>query len=167
MSNRLRKVMSGVVVVAVGAWAWVQSGQAVSPQGGPDLKSQLTSADRAFAKATAEKGLDGWMGFMADDAVRISPLGGKAHAGKAAVRELDAAMFADPKRRLVWEPTDAGAFADGKHGFTTGRARMLVRNQDGSDQVQWTGVYVTWWRKGDDGQWKVILDTGALDQPKK
>src|SRR5262249_35259456 len=108
----------------------------------------------------------GWMSFMADDAVRVVPLGGKAHIGKAAVKELDAALFADPKRKLVWEPTDAGGFADGKHGFTTGRWKAVARNDKGEETVVLTGAYVTWWRK-DDGRWKVILDTGAAAPPKK
>ena len=61
---------------------------------------------------------------------------------------------------------DGGAFADGKHGFTTGRSRS-VQMTDAGEEVRWTGAYVTWWRKGDDGKWKVILDTGAADPPKK
>src|SRR5207253_2583641 len=101
------------------------------------------------------------------DAVRVSPLGGKAHVGTAAVRKLDAEMFADAKRKLAWEPADAGAFTDGKHGFTTGRYKALAKNDKGEDEVRGTGAYVTVWRKGDDGRWKVILDTGAPDAPKK
>jgi ketosteroid isomerase-like protein len=124
------------------------------------------NADRAFAKATAEKGLEGWLSFMTEDAVRVSPLGGKAHVGKAAVRALDKALFADPKRRLVWEPTDAGVFADRKHGFSTGRFRMAARKGDGVEDGPWTGSYVTWWRR-ENGRWRVILDTGAPDAPKQ
>src|SRR5262245_51579004 len=167
MSARLFSGVLMIAVVALCGWALARQEKPAQPKGKDDAKTELMDADRAFAKATAEKGIDGWMSFMADDAVRIAPLGGKAHVGKAAVRELDAAMFADPKRKLVWEPTDGGAFADGKHGFTTGRSKVLARNDKGEEEVLRTGAYVTWWRKGDDGRWKVILDTGALDQPKK
>lgn len=155
-----------VVAVAAGVcgWAFATSQQPPAPKA--DAKTELMDADRAFAKATGEKGIDGWMSFMADDAVRVQPLGGKATVGKAAVRELDAVMFKDPKRKLLWEPTDGGAFADGKHGFTTGRSRS-VQVTDKGEEVRWTGAYVTWWRRGDDGKWKVILDTGAADPPKK
>jgi ketosteroid isomerase-like protein len=131
-----------------------------------DAKKQLMDADRAFAKEAAAKGLDGWMSVMADDAVRIQPLGGKAFRGKAAVRELDQAIFADPKKQLVWEPTDGGAFADGKHGFTTGISKFIERTADGKESILSTGRYVTWWRKDDQGVWKVILDTG-VSEPKK
>ncbi len=147
--------------IGVGGWAVAQREQPKA-----DAKTKLLDADRAFAKATAEKGLDGWLSYMTDDAVRISPLGSKAHVGKAAIKELDAALFADPKRQLVWEPADGGDFADGKHGFTTGKFKILSKSVEGKEDVQRTGAYVTWWRMGDDGRWKVILDTGAFDPPK-
>jgi ketosteroid isomerase-like protein len=166
MSSHLTLIVAAGAAAVCG-WAFAASQQPPAAKAAPDAKTELMDADRAFAKAAADKGLDGWMSFMADDAVRVQPLGGKAFVGKAAVRELDAEMFKDPKRKLVWEPTDGGAFADGKHGFTTGRYKVVVRTDDGKDEVRSTGAYVSWWRKGDDGQWKVILDTGAADPPKK
>ena len=123
-------------------------------------KAALLDADRAFAKATAERRLDGWMEFYADDAVRITPLGGKATIGRKAIRELDARLFADPSTRLVWEPTDGGAYPDGKVGFTTGKAKIVAKDAAGEDEVKFEGAYVTLWRKESSG-WKVILDTGA------
>jgi ketosteroid isomerase-like protein len=132
-----------------------------------DVREDLLAADREFAKAAAEKGLDGWMSVMAEDAVRIAPIGGKAVIGTKAVRELDAGLFADPKKKLVWEPMDGGSFADGTHGFTTGKAKFVTAGADGKEESTWTGSYVTVWRKGTDGKWKVILDTGAADPPKK
>ncbi|MFO0849434.1 MAG: DUF4440 domain-containing protein [Gemmataceae bacterium] len=151
---------AAVALALAAGWAVARSDR--SPDAArPDLKAELMAADRAFAKVTAEKGLDGWLSAFADDAVRVAPLGGKAHVGKAAVKELDAKLFADPARRLVWEPTDAGAFADPNYGFTTGRAKFLAKQADGTEQVVGTTAYVTWWRKDASGTWKVILDTGA------
>ena len=123
-------------------------------------------ADRAFAKATAERRLDGWMDFYAEDAVRITPLGGKATFGHKAIRDLDARLFADASTRLVWEPTDGGAYGDGKLGFTTGRAKILAKGAGGDDEVRFEGAYVTIWRN-DGGKWKVILDTGAAVKPQE
>lgn len=120
------------------------------------LKTALMDADRAFAKATAERRLDGWMDFYTDDAVRITPLGGKATIGRKAIRELDKNLFADADTRLVWEPTDGGAYPDGKLGFTTGKAKILGKD----DKALFEGAYVTLWRREANG-WKVILDTGA------
>ena len=95
------------------------------------------------------------MEFYADDAVRLR-MGRTTVQGLDAVRAYDAGLFADATTRLVWEPTDAGAFADGRHGFTTGRSALLSASGD----TLYAGVYVSMWRL-DGGRWRVILDTGA------
>lgn len=134
-----------------------------------DARAELLAADRAFAKAAAERGLDGWMSFMTDDVARVTKIGEKIISGKEAVRKADARVFADPKRKLVWDPVDAHVFADGKTGLTSGRYRMLG-TENGKETVLSSGGYVTGWRKDANGQWKVNFDTGTPDsaqQPKK
>lgn len=79
---------------------------------------------------------------------------------KDAVRKVDAPFFSDPKRKLIWEPVDANAYAGGKTGLTTGRYKML---SEGEKAIA-SGAYVTGWRKEASGQWKVIFDTGVPDQ---
>lgn len=128
------------------------------------VKDELLAADRAFAKAAAEKGLDGWMSFMAEDVAKVARPGQKILSGKEAIRKQDEPIFADPNRRLVWEPVDAHAFADGKTGLTSGRYRV-VGMEDGKEKVFSTGGYITWWRKSAQHQWQVIFDTGAPDRP--
>lgn len=124
-------------------------------------RAALMAADRAFAAETAGRGLDGWMAHYAADAVRLH-MGGPVVQGLDAIRAFDAALFADPTARLTWEPTDGGAFGDGRHGFTTGRS-ALVRLAGGAADTLYAGVYVTLWRLGPDGRWEVLLDTGAAD----
>ena len=131
--------------------------------GGDDVAAQLLQADRDFAAAAAARGLAGWLEFMADDVVRLPEMGAPAVCGKVAVAGLDARIFANPARRLVWQPTDAGAFADGAHGYTTGRAQVITSGADGTETVLYSGSYVTVWRRAPDGRWLVILDTGAED----
>jgi ketosteroid isomerase-like protein len=121
----------------------------------------LMAADRAFAEAAAKDRLDGWMRFFADDAVKFVFKGPLAR-GKAAVREVDAATFANPAVSLAWDPTDAGLFRDGGTGFTRGDYRVLRSDDTGQETVLSTGTYLTIWRLEDQG-WKVILDTGVPD----
>jgi ketosteroid isomerase-like protein len=116
-------------------------------------------ADRAFAAATAARGLEGWMEAYAPDAVRLR-MGGAAVQGLPAVRAYDADLFADPSARLEWAPTAAGVFADGRHGYTTGRSTM-VRLDGARADTLYRGVYITFWRLDPDGRWRVVLDTGA------
>lgn len=129
------------------------------------IETQLMEADREFARATAERGLDGWVGTMAPDVARIDLQGGVAR-GPEAVRIHDAPLFTDAATRLTWDPTDAGVFVDGRHGFTRGKYKVVRGGGDagGEPLTVGSGEYVTIWRR-DDGVWKVILDTGAPDPP--
>jgi len=130
------------------------------------VRADLLAADRAFAADTYARGLDGWMDHHAPDAVRLA-MGGTAADGSVvqgldAVRAYDAGLFTDPTTRLVWTPTEGGAFADRSTGFTTGRSAMVRLRTDGAaPDTLFRGTYVTIWRRGVDGRWRVILDTGA------
>jgi len=121
-------------------------------------REALMAADRAFADSTAARGLDGWMSFFANDAVRLE-MGGPVARGLEAIRTSDSALMNDPDYLLTWAPTDAGVFDDGDHGFTTGHGELVRRNPPGD--TTWSGRYITIWRRGAGGQWQVILDTGS------
>jgi len=125
----------------------------------PNSTNDLMEADRAFARAAAERGIDGWMSFFTEDAARV--LGdGRVVVGLEQIRAVDSASFADPEIRLTWDPTDAGLFADGDHGFTKGRfAVVRVEAPDGTPPLS-EGAYLSIWRR-DAGTWKVILDTSV------
>jgi len=149
-------------VIALGLMAVLIAGAAQ----GVDLdpRDQLMAADRRFAAAVAEGGFEAWMSFMADDAVRLDSLGAVGVQGKDAIAKVDAALFADPHRLLTWEPRDGAAFAGGDLGYTTGHYRLIRRDDHGAEvETLGRGRYITWWRRGADGTWQVILDTGEAD----
>lgn len=125
---------------------------------GDAVAEQLIAADRAFAAATAERGLDGWLSYFAEDAVEFER-NGPASRGLDAIRERDAGMFEDGEVRLVWEPDDAGVFDDGLYGYTRGPYRVLDAT---SGEERGRGRYLTIWRREADG-FKVVLDTGTPD----
>jgi ketosteroid isomerase-like protein len=123
---------------------------------------ELFEADRAFARATAESRLDGWMSYFAEDAARLFP--GKVVRGLEDIRENDGALFGDETLDLRWDPTDAGLFKDSTHGFTTGRYELIKTAPGDSPAVVGHGTYFSIWRRDASG-WKVILDTGSADPP--
>ena len=161
-SLRIAKPLMSITIPFLVAWILT-----ADPPAKPDPKADMMAADRACAKITAEKGIDGWIGFLADDVAKVRKAGEKIVAGKDAIRKQDAPLFADAKRQLTWEPVDAHAFADGKSGFTSGRYKVVGKGEDGKEQVFATGGYITWWRKEADGKWKVIFDTGTPDADAK
>jgi len=130
-----------------------------------DLPQQLMQADRDFCEAVAAGGLEAWLDHMAPDAVRLPGLGDAAPIqGKAAIAAADGPLFADPARKLLWEPTSAAAFADGQLGYTTGTYRFVQFDAGGAEAaVLGQGRYLTWWGRDESGRWLVLLDTGEAD----
>ena len=122
--------------------------------------SLLMQADRDFAKATAEKGVDGWMSYMAPGAVL---LGAQPKTTPDAIR----ATMTDelqPGAHLTWEPAKADFIGDGDIGYTIGRFEFRATDKDGKT-INFKGSYMTTWQKQKDGSWKVIGDIGSPDKP--
>ncbi len=121
--------------------------------------SVLMQTDRDFAKATAAKRLDGWMLFMAPNAVllRAEPL-----VGLDLIKAGMAKDFNDPGFQLTWEPTKAEFVGNGPVGYTIGRYEAKFTGDDGKPHVA-HGSYMTTWRKQRDGSWKVAADIGSPD----
>jgi ketosteroid isomerase-like protein len=121
----------------------------------------LMDAERAFAKATAERGVDGWMEFMAPNAVELSdePL-----VGLDQMRAGMTKQFSTPGFKLTWEPTKAEFVGNGEVGFAVGRYELQFTGHDGKPQVR-KGSYLTTWQQQKDGSWKVVSDIGSPDPP--
>ena len=127
-----------------------------SPPPGEQL---LLDADRSFYRETAKRRLDGWMDYMADDAVLFSA---KPVVGKDAIRAFYEPAFADPDFSLSWQLTRAEMFPSGDTGYSTGRYELHAKDAKG-DKVVRHGSYLTVWKKQQDGSWKVVADGGAPD----
>ncbi len=125
----------------------------------PASEEVLLAADRAFAQETAQRRLEGWMAYMAADAVLFSA---KPVVGAEAIRAFYQPAFANPDFSLSWQPTRAEMFPSGDTGYTTGRYELHTKDKQGNKIVR-RGSYLTVWRKQADGSWKVIADGGAAD----
>ena len=119
----------------------------------------LMDAERAFAKATAERGVDGWMEFMAPNAVELSaePL-----VGLDQIRAGMSKQFGLPGFKITWEPTKAEFLGKGDAGYAVGRYEVRFNGEDGKPVVE-RGTYLTTWQKQRDGTWKVVFDIGSPD----
>ena len=117
----------------------------------------LIDAEHAFAKATAERGVDGWMEFMAPNAVVLAaePLVGLDQIRAGMGKPLNTPGF-----KLTWEPTKAEFLGKGDIGFVVGRWERHFNGDDGKPQVR-NGSYLTTWQQQKDGSWKVISDIGT------
>ena len=123
----------------------------------------LMDADRAFAKATAERGVDGWMEFMAPNAVDLT---GETLATPGQIRADMAQTLSLPGIRLTWEPIKAEFLGNGNVGYTVGHYEVRYQGDDGKPVVR-KGIYLTTWQEQKDGTWKVRADIGSPDPPAK
>lgn len=121
--------------------------------------SVLLDADRAFAADTADRGLDGWLAWFTEDAVKLANVG-EPHLGREAIAVADGPLFADVALRLRWEPDLGGWLVPGERGYTRGTWR-IVNIADGDVAVA-SGTYLTLWRLTADG-WRCELDFGVSD----
>ena len=122
----------------------------------------LMQAERAFAKATAERGVDGWMEFMAPNAVELEaePL-----VGLDQIRAGMTKQFRLPGFKITWEPAKAEFLGEGDKGFAVGRYEVRFTGDDGKLVVE-RGTYLTTWQLQKDGTWKVVSDIGSRDPQK-
>ena len=129
---------------------------------GADVQ-ELLKMEAAFDQATAERGLDGFMSFFAEDGAILVPNLGPVK-GKAAIRKIHERGFARPGFSLRWKPEFADISASGDLGYTYGPYTAKVTDADGKTVVS-TGRYCTIWKRQKDGSWKVALDMGVNDDP--
>ena len=121
-------------------------------------EASLMQADRDFADATHQRGIDGWMSFYARDAIRIRYRANMVK-GYDAVRAFDLPNISDTTYTLNWEPTDAYVFNGGTIGSTTGRYSVVSKKSETMGNELSRGRYVTMWRR-EGNRWLVIMDTG-------
>jgi ketosteroid isomerase-like protein len=122
-------------------------------------RQRLMDTDRAFARATAERGVEGWLDFHLATAQNI-PEAGPVAVGHEAIRESMTAFLADTTRAFMWEPVFADVSDDGTMGFTYGDWSVTLR---ATDSLELRGRYLTVWRK-DAGRWKVTADIGNTER---
>jgi len=135
-----------LILLFVAAVAW-----------GAEPKGVLLEADRAFDRATLERGLEGWMSWFADDA-RVNAKEGEI-VGREALRKFYAGMFAQKEFSIRWQPLHEEISKDGTFGYTYGVSQISFRDEKGELRKS-NGRYLTVWRKQKDG-WKVITDIGS------
>jgi ketosteroid isomerase-like protein len=126
-------------------------------------RDALLAADRAFDAATAEKKLEGFSSFLADNASTLRA-DRPVLQGKAAVQQEWKALLENKTISLRWQPISAEIAKSGDLGYTVG-SYTITRTDETGSAVVGTGKYLTVWRLQKDKSWKVEFDTGVPDTP--
>lgn len=128
-----------------------------------DEASLLLQLDCDFDKATAEKGVDGWVAYFAPNGSMLSDTS-KPTTGLAEIRAEMGPAFKDSTFSLRWHPTKAEIMIPGVIGYTVGRWERIHKNKEGK-WMKATGTYSTTWKKQPNASWKIVLDSGVSDGP--
>lgn len=126
----------------------------------PDHTADLKKADQDWAKATAARNLDQFMGFIGNDAY-MCDLSGKWMHGKDAIKADWTKALADPTFKLSWTVESAEVSKAGDMGYTRG---SFLGGQ-GNDTF--SGSYATVWKKDKDSKWRVAVDIASAAPPQK
>lgn len=100
--------------------------------------------------------LQAGINFWADDAVMLPP-DLPILDGKDAIREYIEGAAAIPGFKISWDPQSAHISESGDMAYMIERNVIEVDGPDG-DKIVTHGKVVTVWRKGDDGEWKNVVD---------
>jgi uncharacterized protein (TIGR02246 family) len=117
-----------------------------------DTVAELLKREEEFARATAERGLEGWLSFFAEDGAQLLP-NRPVVRGHAAIAEAMAAVFGDRSLRLSWEPVYAEVSRGDDLAFTYGDWRLMKEDED---RLLARGKFMTVWRRGRSGEWEVV-----------
>ena len=149
MRSKLLILILAVSTATMFAWNLQLQAQA----SGADM---LRNLEAEFERATAERGLDGFMSYFNDDSADL-PSGSNIVFGKDNIRKELEPWGADVS--LTWKPVKAGMAASGDLGYTFGNFVFKAKDKDGK-VVSHYGKYATVWKKQPDGSWKVAFDMG-------
>ena len=146
--------MNRTLLIALLALALAITGVFGKANAETDGAAKLRGLEAEFVKATAERGLDGFMSYFAEDASEVEN-GGEIVTGKANIRK----SLEPWDVNLTWTPVKAEMAAFGDLGYTFGNYVLKAKDKDGHPVVQY-GKYATVWKKQKDGSWKVVMDMG-------
>jgi ketosteroid isomerase-like protein len=114
------------------------------------IAADVKASEIAFASTMADRKLDKFADFVAEDAVFN---GRSAQIGRPAVIEAWRKFFDGPQAPFSWGPDAVAPTADGHYAISTG----LVHDPAGKVVGRFTSI----WRKDADGHWRVVADQGV------
>lgn len=120
------------------------------------LEAELRAAETAFAATMAARDFDGFMSFIAEDAVFVAD--GEPLRGKAEIAARWKPYFEASEAPFSWTPEHVHVLASG----TLGQSDGPVHDRTGAV----TGRFRSIWRQERLGVWHVVFDAGyASCQP--
>ena len=117
---------------------------------------ELFEVEKAFSIMSEEKGMvEAFNFFCHDEGVLLRannyPIVGKDSVSDALSNTPDS-LFT-----LTWKPSEARISEAGDLGYTYGIYTLSYKDDTSSSE---NGTYVTIWLKGEENNWRFVMDTG-------
>lgn len=125
-----------------------------SPASQADLRAQVMAAESAFAKTMADRDLNAFASFIADEAVFFA--GNTPLRGRNKVTGDWAKFFQGPQAPFSWEPDLVEVLDSGMLALSSGP----VRDPSGKVVARFNSI----WRREPSGRWLVVFDKGSPAQ---
>lgn len=145
-------VRMAALALAAGLCGW-----AAGARKGAADRAALLKMEADFARASAARGVEGWLSYFAPDAA-IFPPSADIVTGLPAIRAHYQKTGFTPAG-LSWTPVFAEASACGDLGYTFGNWEAVEKDAKGAP-VTYRGKFLTVWKRQADGSWKVAADIG-------
>ena len=147
----MRKVLYGVPLAVLLCFSFGFQSQTTM-----NVLEAIRKADGDWLKAVQSKDIAKVLSFYRDDAAWLlrdtAPI-----RGKEGIQSVWSGFFAMPGSWIQWEPTTANVSVSGDLGYSEGMYEMRYSDQQGKT-IDQKGSYVTIWKKGADGVWKLAVD---------
>jgi ketosteroid isomerase-like protein len=137
------------VVLAVAFASLLSIGPAFA-QSNAELEVQVRDAENAFARTMADRDLEAFASFVAEDAFFFGP---KGLRGKRAVVDAWSKFYEGKIAPFSWRAETVEVLDTGGLAFSSGP----VFDSKGIRTATFNSV----WRRVADGQWKVVFDKGT------
>ena len=147
MSRSFSVVLAALLMLAPGGTAMSDTGQI--------LQEQVRAAETAFARTMADRDLEAFGAFLAEEAVFFG--NNEVHRGKQAIIAAWSAYFTGTRAPFSWRPETVEVLATGALALSSGPVLDPEDNQ--------IGTFNSIWRLDADGKWRVVFDRGCPHCP--
>jgi len=116
-----------------------------------DRAIEVRKAETAFARTMADRDLEAFLGFVADEAVFFGQTG--AMRGVESVKAAWRPYFAGTTAPFSWKPEVVEVLESGDLAFSSGPVF--------DPQGRRVGTFNSIWRRDAKGNWRVVFDKGC------
>ena len=121
------------------------------------VTQEIICAETAFSRAAEMRDQALFLSFVDPEARFVS---GQVARGRSEIGDAWAVFFQADGPQIRWRPRVIAVSSDGRLALSRGPYRTVRIDVNGERVESW-GTFISTWRLGSDGKWKVLFDTGA------